>query len=558
MDFTFKLSTKQFLLLLLMVVPATAYTNINASLSNSGKSTAANEVIYDHASTWITQDGLHHNTSALINAINDADAHGLNPASYHITSLEQAVESFVKKSEKSGAYITAANEVHKLRLDGQLQAAFVHLASDLGKGVINAQATQANLYRPAPVVNTDTLIQRLHSGESTIDVLLAELTPSVPQYHDLVAHMRSLLKQRDSGVQRTKVSLFEAVQKDTNHDSVIDLRIRLKETGDLDPDTPLTSYFSRDITKALMDVQKREGLTATGELNESTVVALNASIDKDIEQVAMNLERWRWMPRELGERHILVNIPSYKLTMMNGNQRIVNMDVVVGSEKHKTPVFSKGARIIEVAPTWTVPASITNNEIIPLELKNPGYIESERMDYFRWEGYKLVSVPRSDITPEDFLEKPFPYVLRQRAGKDNVLGQVKILMPNKHAIYLHDTQAKDLFAKTDRAFSHGCIRLSNPFLLSSLLLQLDGMSADEAGLFLDNKETTRIKMNTETPTHMTYITAWIGSDGKLHKSKDIYRYNKKLVTALHAEQTLLSTLNTRTATVLAEQDDIYQ
>jgi len=269
----------------------------------------------------------------------------------------------------------------------------------------------------------------------------------------------------------------------------------------------------------------------------------------------MNLERWRWMPRDLGDRHIMVNVPSYNLTMMNGDQRIADMAVVVGSKRHNTPIFSQGAEFVEVAPTWTVPASITNNEILPIERKKPGYIDSERMDYFKWVGGKLVKVPRSQITPEDFHKRPFPYVLRQRAGKENALGGIKILMPNKHAVYMHDTQAKSLFAKTDRAYSHGCIRLSDPFRLGSLLLQLDGKTPEQTQSFLDKKKTTRVRLKQKTPTHISYLTAWVDDDGKLNTRKDIYKNNKPLISALHAKNTLLSTLKSRSTAILAEQDD---
>jgi len=222
--------------------------------------------------------------------------------------------------------------------------------------------------------------------------------------------------------------------------------------------------------------------------------------------------------------------------MMNGEQKIVDMGVVVGSKKHQTPVFSKGAKFVEVAPTWTVPASITNNEILPIERRKPGYIDREKMDYFK--------------------KRPFPYVLRQRAGKDNVLGRIKVLMPNKYAIYMHDTQAKKLFAKTDRAYSHGCIRLSDPQRLGSLLLQLDGNSPEETQNILDKTETTRVKLHRQTPVHIAYFTAWIDDDGKLHTRKDVYKHNKNILAGLKKKDTLLKSLKSRPVSILAEQEEL--
>jgi len=539
----------------MMVAPATANSNTNPT-PVSANVDYVNVQTKGYSGAWVTFAGLHPNTDALLNAIIASESHGLNPQRYQLSILEQEIESFVDISEQSDSYSSESNAQQRIQLENRLDNVFTQFAQDLGSGVLNAQKTQKNLHRPAPVVDTDALLAQLVSGESTVRELLKDIIPSTPYYQNLVAHMNVLLEERDSGITRTKVRYIEGVTVGTEHELVINLRSRLIETGDLDPNSRISSYFGDEVSEALTAVQPRNGLDATGELTESTVVALNASVDDDIEQVAMNLERWRWMPRDLGDRHILVNIPAYNLTMMNGNQRIADMAVVVGSKKHNTPTFSQGAQFVEVAPTWTVPASIANNELIPIERRKPGYLQSERMDFFRWEGTKLKSVPRSQVTAADFEKKPFPYVLRQRAGDDNALGKIKILMPNKFAVYMHDTQAKKLFAKTDRAYSHGCIRLSDPMRLGSLLLQLDGKTPEETTTLLNKKKTTRVRLNTKTPTHISYFTAWIDDDGKFHKRKDVYKHNKKLIAGLHAQNTLLSTLNARPTSRLAEQTEL--
>lgn len=537
---------------IMMVAPATAYTNLNNNENSLGTTLNSAEATAP-VGAWVTTRGLHPNTDTLITAISDASKHGLNPDYYQLSSLEQDLEKFVEKSEHLGEYITDDSASARKSLEKRLYKAFSLYVTDLGRGALDAQKTQRNLYREAPKVDTAALKERLDSGESTVRELLNEVTPSSPYYKNLVKHMEVLLKERDSGKIRTRVTHHKDLKLGDTHSAVIDLRSRLKETGDLDSESQLSTYFGNDIEQALIAVQTRHGLTPTGEFTEATVAVLNDTVDDDITEVAMNLERWRWMPRELGDRHILINIPSYNLTMMNGDQSIVDMAVVVGSKKHKTPVFSKGAQYVEVAPTWTVPASITNNELIPIERKRPGYLESERMDFFSWSNGKLIPVPRSQVTAADFQKKVFPYVLRQRAGDDNALGKIKILMPNKYAIYMHDTQAKSLFAKTDRAYSHGCIRLSDPFRLGSLLLQLDGNSPETTQELLAKEKTTRVKLNDKTPTHIAYFTAWIGDDGKLQKRKDVYQYNKSLISGLKADNTLLSTLKSRPISVLAEQ-----
>jgi len=555
MYFKNNLFTRQCLALLVMVAPATAIANTNTSLF-SERIEHVGAQLKAVTTAWVTHAGLHPNADALVNAIAASEKHGLNAQRYQLRSLEQELESFVEKSELTGSYNSESNAQLRVNLENRLNHTFAQFSSDLGRGVLDAQATQKNLHRAAPVVDTDALLAQLHSGESTVRELLKELVPSTPHYRNLVNHMQALLDERDAGIRRTRVSFVEGVTVGTEHNIIPKLRSRLIETGDLDPSSRVSRYFGEEVAQALKAVQDRNGITATGELNESTVVALNATLDDDIEQVAMNLERWRWMPRELGNRHIMVNVPSYNLTMMNGDQRIADMAVVVGSKKHNTPIFSQGAQFVEVAPTWTVPASIANNELIPIERRRPGYLQSERMDFFQWEGTRLKSVPRSQVTEADFHKRPFPYVLRQRAGEKNALGGIKILMPNKFAVYMHDTQAKKLFSKTDRAYSHGCIRLSDPFRLGSLLLQLDGKTPEETAEILAKKKTTRVKLNNKTPTHISYFTAWVDDEGRLHKRKDVYNHNKRLLSGLHAQNTLLTGLKSRSVNVLAEQSEL--
>lgn len=554
MYFKNKNNPAQLLAALLMVAPATAYTNIKATdLTGSSNSSLAQ--VESQQNVWFSGSGVHNNTHDLIAAISDSAAHGLNPDAYQLQILVQELKTFVTNSESLGSYVSNSNQEERKQLEKRLVGSFNQLARDLGRGVLDAKTTQRNLDREQPKVDTNELFDRLRTGETTVQALIAELTPSAPDYQKLVNHMRTLLNERDAGVTRTKVSLVEDLKLDDDHEAVLDLRARLMETGDLTKTDRLSSYFGQDVEDALKLAQERHGITPTGVLNEDTVVALNRSIDKDIKQVAMNLERWRWMPRDLGSRHIMVNIPSYNLKMMNDDQEIVDMAVVVGSKKHQTPVFSQGAQFVEVAPTWTVPASITNNELIPIELKKPGYLDSERMDYFKWVSGKLVKVPRSQVTRADFEKKPFPYVLRQRAGDDNALGKIKILMPNKYAVYMHDTQAKNLFAKTDRAYSHGCIRLSDPFRLGSLLLQLDGKNQTETDDILAKTKTTRVRLNEKTPTHISYFTAWVDDEGKLHTRKDVYKHNNNILAGLEGQNTLISTLKDRPV-ILAEQEEL--
>ena len=222
--------------------------------------------------------------------------------------------------------------------------------------------------------------------------------------------------------------------------------------------------------------------------------------------------------------------------MMHNDSQIFEMDVVVGKPKHMTPVFSETMKQVVFAPTWTVPGSITNEELIPIEKRSPGYLEREQIDFFRHTSSGLKRVPRSQITRETLDQSPLPYVLRQRAGDKNVLGKVKFMFPNKHAVYMHDTQAKKLFGEPQRAFSHGCIRLSNPDLMAYVIMQLDGYQQSEVNDFMALTDTTNVNLDTHIPVHIAYFTAWQDEYGMMHFRDDIYKQDQRLIQALDAKQ----------------------
>ncbi len=535
--------------------------NGNATANNSSALEEVHPPVLQTAtnsltSIWFKPERLSNNTQQLLKAIGDVEAHGLNPESYGLRALKTDIRQFLAARAPLLELLSKPYQKPRDQLENRLAKAFSDLLTDLGQGVLDAQKTQRNLFRAAPSVDTVATLEAVASGELSVEQALENVTQSHPIYTGLVAHMRKLLNERATGTIRTRVQLIKGVEPGTDDNSIINLKKRLVETGDLAADTPIDTYFDKGLENALQLVQERHGLKMTGLINEDTVVALNASVKADIEDVAINLERWRWMPRDLGARHVLVNIPAYKLQMMNDDQKIADMAVVVGSKQHQTPVFSKDVEFVEVAPTWTVPASITNNELIPKELKSPGYLARENIDFFRYSNGRLKKVPRSQVTKADFRKKPFPYVLRQRSGKDNVLGRVKILMPNKYAIYMHDTQAKSLFNKTDRAYSHGCIRLSDPQRLASLILQLDGRDEQQTQSLLAKKKTTRVRIENETQTHLGYYTAWVDDKGRLHTRKDVYKHNKNVIEGLRNENTLLNQLDKLGPIIITEQADL--
>ena len=239
-------------------------------------------------------------------------------------------------------------------------------------------------------------------------------------------------------------------------------------------------------------------------------------------KIIVNMERWRWLPRKLGDVHVFVNTAAFLMYTRANGRDVDRRRVIVGQAYHKTPMFSDNIKYSEFNPTWTVTPSIAGNEILPKLRQDPNYLKKKGYDlYASWKS----DAPRMSATQIDWQSvngKRFPYKIVQPAGPANALGQVKFLFPNKFNVYLHDTANRNLFEQSDRALSHGCIRVQGPLEFAQLLYQLDGNpAAGQINQILATKQTKGVNFQRPIPVHLTYFTAWM-KDGKLQTFADIY------------------------------------
>lgn len=527
--------------------------DIGAALLREG---AADASLEDRG-PWLTATGVSDNTRQLLAFLRDSTAHGLSPEHYGLTELERAVarreheaalSAFgAAASHPRGSRVidNAAAEDNTVasrgeRLERHLDATFRELATHLGRGIVDARSTQRRLFRDVPDPDIDALMAAIDDGELYVAGAIVDLLPSNPAYGRLVDRLRDLLAERERGTERTHVPDIGSLWVGHHHDDVMYFKRRMIETGDLDPDALLTPMFDAPLVLAIQRFQARHGLPPAAIVDPRTRAAMNTSIDEDIERIALSLERWRWMPRDLGELHVYVNLPDYRLHVLNGEQRIVDMVVVIGATEHETPSFSREMTYLSVNPTWTVPKSIAHRELLPREQRSPGYLRKRNFEFLRYVDGRPVVVPYDSVSHAQLSKRPFPYMLRQRGGPGNALGRMKFMLPNPYSIYLHDTQAKTLFLKNDRAYSHGCIRLANPDHLLNVLLQVDGRSPEDVQSLLREKKTRNVRLETPIPTHLAYFTTWIDADGTEQVRPDVYRYDAALRIALQAAGTLLS------------------
>jgi murein L,D-transpeptidase YcbB/YkuD len=316
------------------------------------------------------------------------------------------------------------------------------------------------------------------------------------------------------------------VPKDTNS-ALIAIKKRLIYWKDLQSKDSLSKIYDHKTVEAVKRFQFRHGLSADGIIGKGTISALNFSKNQRKEQIIANLERWKWFPKELGNEYIMVNIPSYKLILVKDNDTIRVHKVVVGTEKRKTPILSSKLSSTVFNPTWTVPPTIIKEDVIPAISKSKSYLAEKNIKVYDTNG--------DSVSAENWqLEKAKNYRYVQNPGTFNSLGMVKILFPNRFSVYLHDTNHRDLFTKSMRSLSSGCVRVENPLALTEYLLNDSvNWNLDKITETLKIQKTKQIKIKKEVFIHILYWTAW-SKDNKLFFLEDIYNLDAELYAKLRS------------------------
>jgi murein L,D-transpeptidase YcbB/YkuD len=308
-------------------------------------------------------------------------------------------------------------------------------------------------------------------------------------------------------------------------DVVIPLRQRLAASGYLPAGSALDSaQFDAGVEAGVKAFQSHHRLAATGVLDRPTVDALNVPLAARVEQVTLNLERWRWLPDDLGPRHFLVNVPRFHLIGRENGKSVMDMRVVVGKRGNETPLFSDTMETVVFSPYWNVPDTIALEETAPAIARDPEFLARNNMEVVNASGEVVHAV---DIPWEDpaALEQ---FRFRQRPGEGNALGYVKFLFPNEHAVYLHDTPADALFKRIGRAFSHGCVRVEEPEVLARYVLRDQPEWTDDAiRSAMRAGDERHVKLRQPIPVHIIYMTAWVDEQGGLHFEDDVYGYDAK-------------------------------
>jgi L,D-transpeptidase YcbB len=453
--------------------------------------------------------------AALSRAVSDAAAHGLPADRYSPEMIEAIVRSIGTERDRGRA------EVDLSRL-------FLRYARDVQTGILTPARVDPEMLREVPRRGREGLLRAFSKAAPA--AFLRALPPSSPQYAQLMKGRMDFERLVASGGWGEQVRTNRTLRPGDTGGDVIALRNRLIRMGYL-PRTATAGYDAA-IERAVLAFQSDHGLTPDGVAGPGTVDEINVQAETRLRQILVAMERERWLnhPDGRGARHIWVNLTDFSTKVYDDGKITFETRSVVGEriEGKQTPEFSDEMEYMELNPDWTVPRSIIARDYLPRFQQNP--YAAQYLQLIDSRG-RVVSRDQIDFT--QYTARTFPFTVRQPPGDLNALGLVKFMFPNPEAIYLHDTPAKNLFAREVRAYSSGCIRLNDPFELAYHLLARQEANPKEVfDSQLRTGRQTRIDFETHIPVHLVYFTAYPGPRGEIEFRRDVYGRDARIWSAL--------------------------
>jgi murein L,D-transpeptidase YcbB/YkuD len=473
---------------------------------------------------WFNGWQLKPEAQTLMDSLRNAGTHGLCGEDYLLAELEGLLRI---QTDFANQHLPLS-PVSLAVIDLLLSQAFLTYATHMVEGQVDPALAHVDWRARRRKADLIKLLEYAIENRR-LSPVLGDLIPPHTEYRRLID---ALDKYRTISALGgwPKIPPGPTIRPGSYDDRIPLLRILLLKTGDLEQISATDYIYDQAMIEAIRSFQARHGLIEDGVVGLKTLDTLNISVEERIRQIELNLERWRWMPKSFGERHIRVNIADFSLQVVEGEETVMQMPVIVGTQYRKTPVFSARMTYLEFAPYWTVPPTILREDKLPQIKKN--------LEYLKEKHFRVINRAGEDVTND--LQKinwktvkadSFPGFLRMDPGPWNPLGRVKFMFPNKFDVYLHDTNEVSLFERNIRSLSSGCIRIKRPVDLAHYLLEKK-LGPGKLRALLEATAPKKISID-PLPVHIQYWTAWVDQNDVVHFREDVYFRDLDLDIALN-------------------------
>lgn len=450
----------------------------------------------NYAYAWYDQKGLIEQTEDIYNRLTNVHDEGLPEKVMYMAEFRAMIDS--------AETVVTDNPKPDPFTELMISAEYFNYARNVWTGVPENTSTKLEWFLPRKSLNynefLDSVLSAIHQGKPIEE-------PVHPQYNMLREYLKRFREIEKKGSWMTVKTNRKKIARGDSGEDVRLIRKKLFLSKDLSSDTE-SPVFDDSLVAGVKSFQQRYGLNEDGVVGPAILREMNAPLENRIRQIIVNMERARWISSKPTPNFLLINIPQFKLTVIENNKTAWDCNVVVGKEMHKTVIFRGELKYVVFSPYWNVPPSILKNEILPAIRRNPNYLARNNME---WNGGGV----------------------RQKPGPGNALGLVKFLFPNSYNIYLHDSPSKPLFKEEKRAFSHGCIRVSEPKKLAVYLLRKDS-TWNEAKIeaAMNSGKEKYVTLKDTIPVNIVYFTAWVDDQGKLNFRDDVYKRDARLLESI--------------------------
>jgi len=476
---------------------------------------------------WTNGSELLPRAYTLFNALMFAEKKGLDPLDYKLEKIRSAWQKPLEND---------------FTLEFLLTHAFIRYSRDLYQGRFNPGEVDPDWHiAPANLVVAD-LLEQLR--QQTLESILTALEPRHPAYRQLRSILHRYQKIAEQGGW-LKIPEGPVLKTGMQHAQVAMIRNRLGITHDLVSGSQSDSdHYDEVLAEAVMRFQARHALVIDGHVGGQTRAAMNVSVQQRLQQILVNMERWRWLPRDFESRYLIVNMTGFELYALEDDKVVLAMPIIIGKTYRATPAFSSKLAYLEINPYWTIPKKIVLEDLIPAEKRNPGYLARKKIRVFDGWGQDAQELEVEEIPLHKLNRNYFPYMFRQDPGPGNSLGRIKFMFPNPYDIYLHDTPARYLFERQTRMFSSGCIRVSDPIRLTAYLLNNPSQQKEEKVLSMIYRGVNRsLSLLKPVPIYLIYMTAWADQAENIIFREDIYQRDAIMLEMLNLSRNYSNSVN---------------